>query len=174
MEKELLHYQEIQKTIERIAHEIVEKNKESNVISLIGIKKGGVAITRRLYNELLKQEFSGSIELGFIDPRPFRDDENRESTDTSDIATSVTGKNVILVDDVIRTGRTARGALAGIMNYGSPAGVELFVMISSGKRELPIIPTYVGKNIPAIDHERIEFFIHEEIHPEDRIIINEK
>src|SRR3989338_4412710 len=159
MEKILLDYQEVNKMIERISHEIIEKNNQNLPIALIGIKSGGISITKRLYNELLKQKISFKIEFGFIDPRPFRDDTNRETEDTSDIAGSVTGKKVILIDDVIRTGRTVRGALTGIIKYGSPSGIELVVMMSSGRRELPILPTYIGKNIPAHENERIEFTI---------------
>ena len=122
--KVLLNYHDVQKMIERIAHEIIEKNSQNLPIALLGIKDGGISIAKRLYNELLKQKISFAIDLGFIDPRPFRDDEKREREDTSDIAGSVTGKKIILVDDVIRTGRTVRGALTGIIKYGSPSGIE--------------------------------------------------
>lgn len=142
----------VERSIVRIAHQILEKNHGIDHLCLIGIKTRGVPIAARLANAIRSIE-GADIEMGILDISLYRDDlmeVNKEPTlNASDIPFSVTRKNVILVDDVIYTGRTVRAAMDAIMSLGRAATIQLAVLIDRGHRELPIRADYVGKNIPT-------------------------
>lgn len=151
----------LHKSIVRIAHQIVEKNENAEDICLVGIKTRGLPLANRLCEEISKIE-NKKIKVGTLDITMYRDDlkgknANKDNVkDESDIDFDVTGKTVILTDDVIYTGRTVRCALEAIMTYGRPSKIQLAVMIDRGHRELPIRADYVGKNVPTARHEIIK------------------
>ncbi len=157
MAKQLFDEQMIARMIKRISYEIVEKNKGTDDLVLAGIKTRGVYIAKRI------SEFIGSIENAIIptvdiDITPFRDDvENfyAEVTKTKNKNVDLQDKNVILVDDVLYTGRTIRAAMSAILEYGRPKMIQLAVIVDRGHRELPIRPDYTGKNIPTAKFEDV-------------------
>ncbi|MDR2977179.1 MAG: bifunctional pyr operon transcriptional regulator/uracil phosphoribosyltransferase PyrR [Streptococcaceae bacterium] len=157
--KELFNAEAIDHAITRITYEIIEQNKDLDQLVIIGIKTRGVYIARRIREKL--QEFENiSLPIGDLDTRPFRDDE-KHSDDTTEIAVEVKGKDVILVDDVLYTGRTIRAAIDGLIALGRPSRVQLAVLVDRGHRELPIRADYVGKNIPTSHDEEIFVSVHE-------------
>lgn len=147
----------LKKSIVRIAHQIVEKNENTDDICLVGIKTRGLPLANRLCEEISKIE-NKKINVGTLDITMYRDDltnKDENVKDESQIDFDITGKTVILADDVIYTGRTVRCALEAIMSYGRPSKIQLAVMIDRGHRELPIRADYVGKNVPTARHESI-------------------
>lgn len=148
----------LNKSIVRIAHQIIEKNENVEDICLIGIKTRGVPFAHRLCEEISKIE-NKKINVGTLDITMYRDDLNLKKepvVNQSDINFDIAGKTVVLTDDVIYTGRTARCALDAVMSYGRPAKIQLAVMVDRGHRELPIRADYVGKNVPTARHEVIK------------------
>lgn len=148
----------LNKSIVRIAHQIVEKNENTDDICLVGIKTRGLPLANRLCEEISKIE-NKKIDVGTLDITMYRDDlpqKNENVKDDSNIDFDITGKIVILADDVIYTGRTVRCALEAIMSYGRPSKIQLAVMVDRGHRELPIRADYVGKNVPTARHESIK------------------
>ena len=148
------------RSLTRISHEIIEHNETCDNLCIIGIKTRGVPIAKRIAQNIKKNE-GIDIPLGTIDVTLYRDDlsflNNGEvKVDASSIDLEITGKNVILTDDVIYTGRTARAAMEAIIQAGRPATIQLAVMVDRGHRELPIRPDYVGKNVPTSKHELIK------------------
>lgn len=136
----------------RMAHEILERHKVLDGIVLIGIQRGGGWIAETLQTALSNIQPECSVRLGSVDVSLFRDDISLRpvmSVSASDIPVDLTGVTVILVDDVLFTGRTVRAALDALTQYGRPARVQLAVMVDRGHRELPIRPDFVGKNIPT-------------------------
>ena len=165
-EKFLLDEATINRSMTRISYEIIEQYKSVEDLVLIGIKTRGVHIAKRLQKKIESIE-NKSVLLGEIDITLYRDDRH-ESDPTVDpiingtnIPFSLNGKNVVLVDDVIFTGRTVRSALNALMEYGRPKKISLAVLIDRGHRELPIRPDYVGKNIPTSKQEEILVKLHE-------------
>lgn len=150
--------QKMERTLARLAHEIIEKNTEDDTIYLIGIKRRGVPLAQILKANI--EKFSDvKVEIGELDITLYRDDLT-EKADQAEIAESmidfdVNGKKIVLVDDVIYTGRTARAAMEAIIKLGRPEGIQLAVMVDRGHRELPISANYVGKNIPTSRSERV-------------------
>lgn len=136
------------RTLKRISHEILERNKGTEDLVLIGIKNKGTFIAKRI-QENIKQIEGVELPLGELDITPFRDDDAKKDINTSKIDFSVEDKIVVLVDDVLYTGRTVRAALDAIMTYGRPRRIQLATLIDRGHRELPIRSDYVGKNIPT-------------------------
>ncbi|MDQ0198523.1 bifunctional pyr operon transcriptional regulator/uracil phosphoribosyltransferase PyrR [Neobacillus ginsengisoli] len=156
----VLDEQAIQRALTRIAHQIIEKNKGIEECVLVGIRTRGIFIARRLAVKI--EEIEGNpIPVGELDITLYRDDltkktENQEPlVKGSDIPVDITDKNVILVDDVLYTGRTVRAGLDAIMDVGRPAAIQLAVLVDRGHRELPIRADYVGKNIPTSSLEKI-------------------
>ena len=143
----------MKRAITRITYEIIERNKNLDNIVLAGIKTRGVFIARRIQDRL-KQLEGIDIPIGELDTKPFRDDMKVEE-DTTDMLVDITGKDVILVDDVLYTGRTIRAAIDNLVSLGRPARVSLAVLVDRGHRELPIRADYVGKNIPTSAVEEI-------------------
>lgn len=151
--KEIVDDVTMKRAITRITYEIIERNKNLDNIVLAGIKTRGVFIARRIQDRL-KQLEGIDILIGELDTKPFRDDMKVEE-DTTDMPVDITGKDVILVDDVLYTGRTIRAAIDNLVSLGRPARVSLAVLVDRGHRELPIRADYVGKNIPTSAVEEI-------------------
>jgi len=159
-EKILLTSTEIERALARIGHEIVEKNKDAEDVVLVGMRTRGVPLARRIADII--QTFEGiPIPVGALDIGLYRDDispsESGSRTEChTDIPTSITDRRVILVDDVLYTGRSIRAAMDALMDLGRPRTIQLAVLIDRGHRELPIRADYVGKNIPSSVDEEIQ------------------
>ena len=151
--KEIVDDVTMKRAITRITYEIIERNKNLDKIVLAGIKTRGVYIAQRI-QERLKQLENLDVPLIELDTKAYRDDVKSEQ-DTSLIPIEIDGTDVILVDDVLYTGRTIRAAIDGIVKLGRPARVQLAVLVDRGHRELPIRADYVGKNIPTGHDEEI-------------------
>lgn len=155
---ELLDGPTLNRAITRIAHEIIERNKGIDECILVGIKTRGAYLARRLA-ERIEQIEGKAIRTGELDISLYRDDLSQKQVEALvqqvDIVHDVSNQKVILVDDVLYTGRTVRAALDAVMDLGRPAQIQLAVLIDRGHRELPIRADYVGKNIPTASHERI-------------------
>lgn len=172
----ILNDSDIQRTLVRIAHQIIEKNHGTDDICLIGIKTRGVPLAIRLSDNISKIE-GKKPQVGELDITLYRDDISPDKKDPSINATKVdfdiTGKTVILVDDVIYTGRTARAALDAVMRLGRPKKVQLCAFIDRGHSELPIKANYVGKNIPTSKEEIVSVRL-KETDNEDVVLLQEK
>ncbi len=173
MKKEILDQRDIDRALSRIAHEIVEKNRDLAQLCLIGIQRGGVHIARRLANKI--KEYEGyELPCGSLDISLYRDDINIRKEQPvvrrTEIDFDINDKTVILVDDVLFTGRSIRAAMDALMDMGRPAKIQLAVLIDRGHRELPIRPDFVGKNVPTSLKETIEVQLREE-GASDRVII---
>ena len=173
MAKELLNKKEIDRAIMRMAHEIIEKNKGTENICLVGIQRGGVHLARRLSENIGEIEHV-SIPVGSLDISFYRDDlsirKEHPFVRKTDVPCDITGKKVILVDDVLFTGRSIRAAMDALMDIGRPSAIQLAVLIDRGHRELPIKADYVGKNIPTALDETVRLHLEEE-GAEERVII---
>lgn len=157
--KEIVDDVTMKRAITRITYEIIERNKNLDKIVLAGIKTRGVYIAQRI-QERLKQLENLDVPLIELDTKAYRDDVKSEQ-DTSLILIEIDGTDVILVDDVLYTGRTIRAAIDNIVSHGRPARVRLAVLVDRGHRELPIRADYVGKNIPTSQSEEIEVLVTE-------------
>lgn len=151
--KEIVDEMTMKRAVTRITYEIIERNKDLDNLVLAGIKTRGVHLARRI-QERLEQLEDLQIPLGELDIKPFRDDMKVEE-DTTTMPVDITDKDVILVDDVLYTGRTIRAAIDNLVSLGRPARVSLAVLVDRGHRELPIRADYVGKNIPTASVEEI-------------------
>ncbi|MFA9414755.1 MULTISPECIES: bifunctional pyr operon transcriptional regulator/uracil phosphoribosyltransferase PyrR [unclassified Streptococcus] len=151
--KEIVDGVTMQRAITRMTYEIIERNKELDKVVLAGIKTRGVHIARRMQERILSLE---GLELPVIelDTKPFRDD-IKVTEDSSVVSVDVTARDVILVDDVLYTGRTIRAAIDKLVSLGRPARVGLAVLVDRGHRELPIRADYVGKNLPTSSTEAV-------------------
>lgn len=154
---QLLSGDDVARALRRMAHEILERNSHGEPLVVIGLQTGGVALARRLGEELAAVG-AGELVVGTLDVAFHRDDLRahpvRESSPTS-IPVDLDGRVVILVDDVLFTGRTVRAALNALGEWGRPRAIELAVLVDRGHRELPIRPDFVGKNLPTALHEAI-------------------
>jgi pyrimidine operon attenuation protein/uracil phosphoribosyltransferase len=163
--KELLNKKDMERIISRIAHEIIEKNKGTENLCLIGIQRGGVHLAKRL-SERIKAIENADIPVGSLDISLYRDDvgirKEQPIVRKTDIPCDITDKKIILVDDVLFTGRSIRAAMDALMDFGRPVQIQLAVLIDRGHRELPIRADYVGKNIPTSMSESIEVQLEEE------------
>lgn len=155
-EKILMDSIAVDRTLSRLAHQIIECNDKIDDICLIGVIRKGVPIAKILAEKI--GQFSGiNPPVGIVDISSHRDDsKNTAKNNDTDISFDIVGKTVILVDDVIYTGRTTRAAMDAIINIGRPAKIQLAILIDRGHRELPIRGDYVGKNIPTSQTERIK------------------
>lgn len=163
---------QIRRSLSRIAHEIVERNRGTEDIVLVGIVAKGDHIAVRLAAKLLELE-GVPVAVGSLDISQHRDD--RHLREPAHRATSevppIDGKVVVLVDDVIHHGRTARAAMDALMDFGRPRAIQLAVLVDRGHRELPIRPDYVGKNVPTSDVERIEVLTAEDDGIDQAVIV---
>src|SRR6188474_3336167 len=159
--KTLLHADAISRTLSRIAHEIVERNADLERVALVGIQTRGVPLAARL-RELVAERGGTTPELGTLDITVHRDDAPERNGARQPVVHATTipfgleGTTVVLVDDVLYTGRTIRAAIDALLEFGRPSRVQLAVLVDRGHRELPIRPDYVGKNLPTGRDERIQ------------------
>jgi pyrimidine operon attenuation protein/uracil phosphoribosyltransferase len=147
----------VQRALTRIAHEIAERNEKGSEVVLIGIPQGGVPLAQRLGN-ILSGIWTFPVPVGSLDVSMHRDDLNRRAAPTvypTEIPCDVTGKTVVLVDDVLYSGRTIRAAMDALNDFGRPRKIQLAVLIDRGHRELPIKADFVGKNVPTAIQEKI-------------------
>ncbi|BDQ62048.1 bifunctional protein pyrR [Enterococcus faecalis] len=171
--KEVVDAVSMKRALTRISYEIIERNKGIQDIVLVGIKTRGIYIAQRLA-ERLKQLEDIDVPVGELDITLYRDDvKDMEEPElhSSDVPVSIEGKEVILVDDVLYTGRTIRAAMDAVMDLGRPRKISLAVLVDRGHRELPIRADYVGKNIPTSKTEEIIVEM-EERDGADRIMIS--
>jgi pyrimidine operon attenuation protein/uracil phosphoribosyltransferase len=168
--------QDMDRTLTRMAHEILERNKALEDLALIGIRRRGVHLAHRLADKL-KLITKSSVPVGALDITLYRDDFSEVGTQallkSTEIPFDVKGKKIVLVDDVLFTGRTIRAALDGITDLGRPQLIQLAVLVDRGHRELPIRADYVGKNIPTSNREQVEVMMAEE-DGNDEVIIKHK
>ena len=154
----ILSEADVQRTLVRISHQIIEKNRGTQDLCLIGIRTRGVPLAQRIADNI-ERIYGEKLPVGELDITLYRDDLSEENkspvVNGSNVPFSVVGKTVVLVDDVIFTTRTARAALDAVMSLGRPARIQLAVLIDRGHSELPIKPDYVGKNIPTSLEELI-------------------
>lgn len=154
----ILSESDIDRVIKRISHEILEKNKGAENLVFIGLQKRGVPLAGRIAENIKKFE-GKKIKTGKLDITFYRDDIGSNIKPTAritDISFDIEGKNVILVDDVLYTGRTVRAAMDALIDFGRPKSIQLVVLIDRGHRELPIRADYVGKNLPTSLSESVE------------------
>ena len=148
----------IQRALTRIAHEIAERNEQSAEVVLIGIPKGGVPLAQRL-TKILAEIWGHPVPTGSLDVSMHRDDLDRRAAPNihpTEIPFDVNGKTVVLVDDVLFSGRTTRAALDALNDFGRPKKIQLAVLIDRGHRELPIKADFVGKNVPTAASEKVQ------------------
>lgn len=161
LKAEILDESSIARAVTRISFEIIERNKGTDGLCLIGLFSRGAVLAKRIAARLSELE-GREIPVGLLDITPFRDDKPRGgATDNSEISFDITDKRVIIVDDVIFTGRTARAAIDGIMTRGRPMLIQLAALIDRGHRELPIRADYIGKNLPTSREEMVRVMVRE-------------
>jgi pyrimidine operon attenuation protein/uracil phosphoribosyltransferase len=156
----------IRRTLTRIAHEIVERNKATDDLALVGVRTRGVPIAKRLASTL--REITGhDVPTGALDITLYRDDLMRHAVGpqplvrSTEIQFSIDDRKILLVDDVLYTGRTTRAALDALIDYGRPKAIQLVVLVDRGHRELPIKADYVGKNLPTALEESVQVRLQE-------------
>src|SRR5688572_10507553 len=169
----LMEESEIRRAVSRIAHEILERNKGAGGVALVGIAARGDDLARRLAAEIQRIE-GAAIPVGVLDITFYRDDigmraEAPEVHETR-IGFDLTGRTVVLVDDVLYTGRTIRAAMDALMDLGRPRRIRLAVLVDRGHRELPIRPDFVGKNVPTSDHDQVRVLVNE-LDGEDGVVV---
>lgn len=165
----------VNRTITRLAHEIVERNRGAENLVVLGIRTRGAPIAERIVERIYEIEHKKPL-LGILDVTMYRDDVFKKikqpKVQTTEIAFDIDGKIVILVDDVLYTGRTVRAALDAIMDFGRPTKIELAVLVDRGHRELPIRADYVGKNVPTSIGEEVRVRV-KEVDYEDGVFLVE-
>jgi pyrimidine operon attenuation protein/uracil phosphoribosyltransferase len=157
-EKVVLHEGDVQRALTRIAHEIAERNPDASALAIVGIHRRGAFLADRL-RDLLQELLDLPIPLGDLDIGFYRDDVSSRPdapvVHASHVDFNVTGRTVVVVDDVLYTGRTVRAAIEALFDYGRPQRVQLAVLADRGHRELPFRPDYVGKNLPTSSSEHV-------------------
>ncbi|HSO97561.1 MAG TPA: bifunctional pyr operon transcriptional regulator/uracil phosphoribosyltransferase PyrR [Solirubrobacteraceae bacterium] len=168
----VLDRDDMRRTLVRIAHEIVEKNPDGNV-ALVGIQRRGAHLARRLH-ALTGELLEPGVPLGSLDISFYRDDlairPAAPVVHATDLEFAVDGRTIVIVDDVLYTGRTVRAAIDEVFDYGRPARVQLAVLVDRGHRELPIRPDYVGKNLPTSVQQRVNVRV-DEVDGHDQVTI---
>jgi pyrimidine operon attenuation protein/uracil phosphoribosyltransferase len=171
----LMSASEIERTLVRLAHEIVEKNGGAENVGLIGIKRRGVPLAERI-GALIGQIEKKKVDTGVLDISFYRDDLTtagpRPTVNKADIGFDVNGRDVVLLDDVLYTGRTIRAALDALFDHGRPKSVQLLVLIDRGHRELPIQATYTGRSVPTSSREIIEVKL-KEVDGDEQVLLVE-
>jgi pyrimidine operon attenuation protein / uracil phosphoribosyltransferase len=157
-EKIVMTAEDIRRTLARIAHEIIERNKGTGDLILVGLRTRGVPIAKRLA-DIIEQYEKSKLNVGALDFSLYRDDLNgsgAKNVPRTDIPADINGKPVVLVDDVLHTGRSIRAAMDALIDLGRPRSIQLAILIDRGHREMPIRADYIGKNIPSARHEDIQ------------------
>lgn len=169
---QVMNGDDIRRAVTRIAHEILEKNRGPEGLVLVGVQRKGVPLAARL-RQLMHQLEDADVPVGTLDITLYRDDvlNRAHEVRSTQVPVDVTGKTVVLVDEVFFTGRTIRAALDAVMDLGRPASVQLAVLVDRGHRELPIRPDYVGKNLPTARREHVTVRLRE-IEGEDAVYID--
>ncbi|MBA2347361.1 MAG: bifunctional pyr operon transcriptional regulator/uracil phosphoribosyltransferase PyrR [Solirubrobacterales bacterium] len=171
--KTVLDRDDMRRTLVRIAHEIVEKNSDPAQLALVGIHRRGAFLAARI-KQLLDDLLELDIPAGSIDIAFYRDDvatrPDQPVVHASDVPFDLAGRTVVIVDDVLFTGRTVRAAIEALFDYGRPSRVQLAVLADRGHRELPFRPDYVGKNLPTARGERVNVHL-DELDGEDSVTI---
>ncbi len=166
----LMNAEEIERAIARMAHQMVEPEEAQGGLILIGIRRGGESLARRLATKI--GEISGTEPgLGFLNINLYRDDDVTHELPESDIRQDVRGRTVVIVDDVLYTGRTVRSALDAVTDLGRPKAIRLAVLVDRGQRELPIQPDYAGRVIPTSRRERIDVRLAAQPSPSDDVSV---
>ncbi len=177
VKSKVLDKEGIKRTIRRISHEIAEKNKGVENLVVIGIKSRGAFLAERIVKDLKSIE-KKDVPVGALDITLYRDDLTEVSEQpvlhATEIDFDITGKKIILVDDVLFTGRTVRCALDELIDFGRPANIQLAVLIDRGHRELPIRPDFVGKNVPTAVTESVEVRLKESDSSEEVVVLKEE
>jgi pyrimidine operon attenuation protein/uracil phosphoribosyltransferase len=159
-----------------MAHEIIEKNKGMENLCLVGIQRGGIVLAERLA-EQIEQIEGGHVEVGKLDISFYRDDihtkDEQPVANRTEIPCSIDSKTVVLVDDVLFTGRSIRAAMDALMDFGRPALIQLAVLIDRGHRELPIRADYAGKNIPTSFNDLVSVSLGKENEIDQVVLIHE-
>lgn len=172
-EKEIMNQKAVSRALTRLAHEIIERNEGVESVVLVGIKTRGIYLAERLASRIDEIE-EQQVSVGELDITPYRDDQKKRNGDPKIIGSSlpvaIEGKTVVLVDDVLYTGRTIRAAMDALMDIGRPERIQLAVLIDRGHRELPIRPDYIGKNVPTSRQEKISVQL-SEVDQTDRVVI---
>jgi pyrimidine operon attenuation protein / uracil phosphoribosyltransferase len=172
-DKTILTENEINRSISRLAHEILERNKDIEGLVLLGIRRRGITLARRIAKKIF--DIAGKpVPVGELDITRYRDDcfagNVHPQIRRTPLPFSIQAKKVILVDDVLCTGRTVRAAIDGIIDLGRPGSIQLLVLLDRGHRELPIRPDYVGKNVPTARDEVVEVCLREDDGKEEVVI----
>lgn len=169
----MLEKDAIRRTIARIAHEIVEKNDDLSNVALVGIKTRGVPLANRIRDFILSFE-NVALDTGVLDISNFRDDLTLMSKPVlPEFDFNVVGRDIVLVDDVLFTGRTARAGIEALIRTGRPRSIQLAVLVDRGHRELPFRADFVGKNMPTSREEEVKVLL-EETDGEDKVLLLEK
>jgi len=159
----ILDHEDMRRTLVRIAHEIVEKNPDG-AIALVGIHRRGALLAQRVH-ALTSELLDTTVPLGFVDISFYRDDlairPSAPIVHATQLDFPVEGRTIVIVDDVLYTGRTVRAAIDEVFDYGRPARVQLAALVDRGHRELPIRPDYVGKNLPTSQNQRVNVKVKE-------------
>jgi len=172
IDRVLLTQDDIRRAMTRISHEILEQNRASSDLVLVGLQTRGVHLARRLAENIERIEGFKPV-VGTLDPRLWRDDPDVASSHPllpSDIPNGVDGKPVVIVDDVLYTGRTIRAAMEALLDFGRASRIQLAVLVDRGHRELPIRPDFIGKNVPTARGERVQVRI-TEIDGDDAVVL---
>jgi pyrimidine operon attenuation protein/uracil phosphoribosyltransferase len=168
----VLDHHDMRRTLVRIAHEIVEKNP-GGAVALVGIHRRGAALAQRLH-ALASELLAGEVPLGFVDISFYRDDlairPSAPVVHATQLEFLIDDRTIVIVDDVLYTGRTVRAAIDEVFDYGRPGRVQLAVLVDRGHRELPIRPDYVGKNLPTSQDQRVNVRV-KEIDGHDEVTI---
>jgi pyrimidine operon attenuation protein/uracil phosphoribosyltransferase len=171
-EKKLLGADDIRRAVARLAHEVVERNQGIESLVLVGLRTRGIPLARRLQQRIV--EFEGAeVPLGELDITLYRDDVYQRAPralSRTSIPVDISEQTVLLVDDVLYTGRTIRAALDALIDLGRPRAIQLVCLIDRGHRELPIRPDYVGKNVPTSRHEKVAVRL-EEVDGVDEVVL---
>jgi len=174
-EKVIMSEDEIRRALVRISHEVLESNGGCDNLVLIGVHTRGVPLAHRVAAVMKKAE-GVDVPVGNLDIGLHRDDlqylETPPAIHPTDIPTSITGKNVVLVDDVLFTGRSIRAAMDALIDFGRPQRIQLAVLVDRGHRELPIRANFVGRNIPSSKDERVQLRLKETDGKDEVVIIN--
>jgi pyrimidine operon attenuation protein/uracil phosphoribosyltransferase len=172
----LMSASEVERTLVRLAHEIVEKSNGSTDLVLVGIKRRGVPLAERL-GKLISGIEKRAVETGMLDIQFYRDDlttaDIRPVVTPGAIGIDIEGRDVVICDDVLYTGRTVRAALDALFDHGRPRRVQLAVLIDRGHRELPIEATYIGKHVPTSSREIIEVKF-QEVDNDEQVLLVER
>ena len=173
---QLMSASEIERTLVRLAHEILEKNSGTDGLGLVGIRRRGVPIAERLGKMIQKVE-KKSVPVGTLDITFYRDDLStlgpKPVVQPHEIGFSIEGKKIVLIDDVLYTGRTTRAALDALFSHGRPSRVQLLVLIDRGHRELPVEATFIGRTVQTTDNEVIEVKLNE-IDQAEKVLLMER